>query len=205
MSERVLFSTKKNSEYIDLINRCLPLFFSTISPIMNNWQSKFFLIWGIFVNVFSAISHSAINIGGICDCFDDCGICCYGCWCTACLYGENAQQIDGSDYDDACFTYCFAGRNIFAWIPLTDNRRALREKYGLPEEPCDDCTVMSFCTPCAVCQAARELKIRSNMPGEYFLLMSIIRISIPSFVNDFVSRGKVQPHFVLRKYSEKHY
>jgi Cys-rich protein (TIGR01571 family) len=90
------------------------------------------------------------------------------------LYGENAVQIDGSDYDDACWTYIAAGRNPYFVVEITNNRRALREKYGLPEEPCDDCSVVSFCSLCAVCQAARELKFRSNMPSKYILLMKII-------------------------------
>ncbi len=61
-----------------------------------------------------------------------------------------------------------AGRNLYFVTELADNRRALREKFGLPEEPCDDCTVVSFCSPCAVCQAARELKFRSNIPASKY-------------------------------------
>ncbi len=136
---------------------------------MNNWQSKFFFSKNIPED-FSAISHFTIHIAGICDCFDDCGICCYGCWCTSCLYGENAVQIDGSDYDDACWAFITSGRNPLAFVELMDNRRTLREKYSLPEEPCNDCTVIFCCLPCAVCQAARELKFWNNMPGEYFFV-----------------------------------
>jgi len=139
---------------------------------MTDWQSKFFDLKNIHEH-FYAIFHSVINIAGLCDCFDDCRICCYGCWCTACLYGENAQQIDGSDYDEACLIYCCSG-NLVAGLSVIDNRRALRYKYGLPEEPCDDCLVIICCAPCSVCQAARELKIRKNMPGESFLFMRII-------------------------------
>ncbi len=108
------------------------------------------------------------NIGGLFDCFKDWEICCYGCWCTARLYAKNAVQINGSNYDDAYFTYMNSGEDACPWIPVTANRRALREKYGLPEKPCDDCSVIFFCAPCAVCQAARELKIRNSMSSEYF-------------------------------------
>lgn len=117
--------------------------------------------------------HVAINIASLCSCFDDWNICCYGCWCTARLYAKNAQQINGTNYDEAYFTYLNFGHDACPWIPVTATRKALREKYGLPEEPCDDCTVIFWCAPCSVCQAARELKIRNNMPSKYFLFKRI--------------------------------
>ena len=43
-------------------------------------------------------------------------------------------------------------------------RRALRQRYGLQED-CDDCCATTFCTACAVCQEARELKYRSAGVG----------------------------------------
>ena len=140
-----------------------------------------------FIAIFSFLSDvfQTADIGGLYDCCNDCDICCYGCWCPSCLYGENAVQIDGSDYDEACMIYFLAGRNPLAVIPLTDNRRALREKYALPEEPCDDCSVVSFCSPCAVCQAARELKIRNNMPSKYIFSMRIICISWKYAISTF--------------------
>jgi Cys-rich protein (TIGR01571 family) len=160
---------------------------------MTNWQSKFFDLKDIHEH-FPAISHSAINIGGLCGCFDDCRICCYGCWCTVCLHGENAQQIDGSDYDAACLTYCCSVKNILACLPIIDNRKALRNKYRLAEEPCNDCLVGFCCTPCAVCQAARELKIRKNIPGESFVFMRIV---------DECTLEKIRAHSFRRSYLEK--
>ena len=61
-----------------------------------------------------------------------------------------------------------SGEDACPWIPVTATRRALREKYGLPEEPSDDCSVIFFCAPCSVCQAARELKARNYILGEHF-------------------------------------
>jgi len=136
---------------------------------MNNWQSKLFNLKNIHEH-FSVISYFVINIAGLCDCFDDWDICCYGCWCTARLYAQNAQQINGTNYDDAYYTYLNSGPDACPWVPVTATRRALRKKYGLPEEPCDDCRVIFWCAPCSVCQAARELKIRNNMLGECILL-----------------------------------
>ena len=141
---------------------------------MSNWQSKFYFYFSSSREHFPLFRTFQITKGGLYDCCDDANICCYGCWCTACLYGKNAVQIDDSDYDDACWTYMLANRNPAYVVDLVNNRRALREKYGLPEEPCDDCSVISCYTPCAVCQAARELKIRNNMSGEYILLIRIL-------------------------------
>ncbi|UJR13722.1 hypothetical protein I4U23_000733 [Adineta vaga] len=84
---------------------------------------------------------------GLFDCFSDGSICFYGWCCTPCLYGENAQKIDGS----GCFMH-------------KSKRQTLRNKYGLPED-CNDCVATTFCAACAVCQEARELKFRSAPYG----------------------------------------
>mmetsp|Transcript_5458 Transcript_5458/g.12087 ORF Transcript_5458/g.12087 Transcript_5458/m.12087 type:complete len:273 (+) Transcript_5458:167-985(+) len=94
---------------------------------------------------------------GLCGCMDDCYMCCQ---VTACLYAENYRKLHGSGFFCACllmhcchwFTCCFAATY----------RGALRAKYNLPAEPCGDCCVHCFCTPCAVCQEARELRIRNG-------------------------------------------
>ncbi|CAF1201956.1 unnamed protein product [Rotaria sordida] len=80
---------------------------------------------------------------GLFNCFDDCGICLYGYCCAPCLFGENAEKIDGIHMG---------------------KREALRNRYGL-EEDCNDCLATTFCAPCAICQEARELKYRSAAPG----------------------------------------
>lgn len=38
-------------------------------------------------------------------------------------------------------------------------RGEVRTKYNLPSEPCADCCVHLCCSPCAVCQEAREIKV----------------------------------------------
>jgi len=42
-------------------------------------------------------------------------------------------------------------------------REQLREKYGLEESICGDCFTTCFCGPCAICQEAREIKVRGMM------------------------------------------
>ncbi|UJR34783.1 hypothetical protein I4U23_027564 [Adineta vaga] len=78
------------------------------------------------------------------DCFDDGDICLYGCFCSVCLYGQNAERIDES----SCFVHM-------------TKRKALRERFDLLED-CDDCLVTTFCSSCAICQEARELDFRLN-------------------------------------------
>ncbi|CAF1428729.1 unnamed protein product [Didymodactylos carnosus] len=45
-------------------------------------------------------------------------------------------------------------------------RGALRQKYGIIEDP-NDCLVTCCCGPCAVCQEAREMKTR----GKHLLII----------------------------------
>ncbi|CAF3442855.1 unnamed protein product [Rotaria socialis] len=88
----------------------------------------------------------------LCDCFDDCGTCCYGYWCAPCLFGSNAEKIDAHFY--------------LCWVPHYFERQNLREKYNLEANPsCGDCLTTSFCGPCALCQEAREMKSRENQQG----------------------------------------
>lgn len=97
---------------------------------------------------------------GLFDCFADWSTCCYGYWCLPCLYGETLEHFEGGGCCSPCCIYyllmscccmsCFAG----------NSRKRIREKYSLPEEPCSDCCVHCWCTQCAVCQEAREIRLR---------------------------------------------
>ena len=60
-----------------------------------------------------------------------------------------------------CCTYCFLSGCYVCGIPAGNTRGMLRAKYGLPEEPYSDCVVHTLCAPCALCQDAREVKIRA--------------------------------------------
>ena len=57
-------------------------------------------------------------------------------------------------------------------------RKLLREKYGLREEPCNDCLVTAFCAPCANCQDARELKARGMHSINYNPILFIFLCEI---------------------------
>ncbi len=92
-------------------------------------------------------------------CFDDCEICLCG-WCfTPCLFGQNAEKIDGSNCCLMCCAYSLLSSCYLCWIPHCMKRENLREKYGLSQDPnCGDCPAACFCGPCALCQEARFLK-----------------------------------------------
>ena len=89
------------------------------------------------------------------------GTCCYGFWCLPCLFGSNAEKIDDSSCVGCCLLYWLASYFHLCCLPHMNKREKLRQKYGLQEEPCGDCLVTTFCSPCANCQEAREIKARS--------------------------------------------
>ncbi|KAL6753698.1 PLAC8 family-domain-containing protein [Haematococcus lacustris] len=92
------------------------------------------------------------------DCFSDMGVCCVGAHAPFVLYGENAEKIGTSSFLSAAAMYFFF--SCCACCFAHETRGALRHKYGLPEEPCSDCMVHCWCSPCAVCQETRELRKR---------------------------------------------
>ena len=44
------------------------------------------------------------------------------------------------------------------------SRMSVRKAYNLKAQPCGDCCVHCFCLTCALCQEARELKLRGATP-----------------------------------------
>ena len=57
-----------------------------------------------------------------------------------------------------CCTFCCIGP--CCPCVMTAGRVAVRQKYGLPEDPCSDCCIYFWCTNCAICMDLRELKNR---------------------------------------------
>ncbi|CAG9460004.1 unnamed protein product [Pedinophyceae sp. YPF-701] len=109
----------------------------------------------------------------ICDCFQDAPSCCYVFACSPCVYADLMQRQSVLDQcgvtGHACMYYC-----LCTYVPSTlyiptcfcvpcitqNTRRMLRNKYQLPEEPCNDCCTHFWCHSCALCQEFRELKYR---------------------------------------------
>ena len=97
----------------------------------------------------------------MCGCLDDCETCCLGFFCTPCLFGQNAEKIDGSNCCLMCCIYLLLAECYLCWVPHYMKRKDLRQKYGLREDPsCGDCPTTLCCGPCALCQEARLLKRR---------------------------------------------
>ena len=71
---------------------------------------------------------------------------------------QNAQQIDGSNFCLMCCAYSMLIPFYLFWVPHYMKRDRLRQKYGLREDPCNDCCTTLCCSPCALCQEARFLK-----------------------------------------------
>ena len=101
---------------------------------------------------------------GLFDCFDDVPQCLLGCLCPCYLFGQNAEQIDGSNKITQCvlyglLSYCYLG--IILHKPQREN---LRTAYNLEEKP-NDILTTCCCSACANCQEAKELKARGAQPG----------------------------------------
>lgn len=99
----------------------------------------------------------------LCGCTKDCGVCCYGYWCTPCLFGSNAKKLEDKNCFLMCCAYLLLTNCYLCWIPHMFQRKKLRQKYNLKEEPAGDCVVTLCCSPCALCQEAREMKSRGKL------------------------------------------
>ncbi|PQQ15014.1 protein PLANT CADMIUM RESISTANCE 7-like [Prunus yedoensis var. nudiflora] len=99
--------------------------------------------------------------GGLCNCGEDVTTCCISCFLPCITFGQIAETVD-------------EGRSLYAllftiqchWVYSCMYREKLRQKFGLPEEPCCDCCVHFCCDPCALCQEHAELKSRGFDPSK---------------------------------------
>ncbi|CAF0981281.1 unnamed protein product [Rotaria magnacalcarata] len=101
---------------------------------------------------------------GLFGCFEDIPICLLG-WCCGCyLFGQNAEQIDGSNKFAMCCGYACLSGCYLCCILHKPRREALRNAFNLEENP-SDFLATCCCSGCAVCQEAIELKQRGIVPG----------------------------------------
>lgn len=97
-------------------------------------------------------------------CCNDCGICCLTCLFPCIQYGMNAETLDGSScFGNAC---CYMLCGACTCCIHGPRRRLLREKYGLQEDCNDYIITCPMCSPCAICQEAREMKARGPPPNQ---------------------------------------
>ena len=98
----------------------------------------------------------------LCSCMDDPASCCMA-WCFPCvLFGQNAEKIDGSGCFCNCCLYAVCMWYGCQCLVHAGKRTALRMKYNLRPQPCDDCLMACCCPCCALSQEARELLARTN-------------------------------------------
>ena len=83
------------------------------------------------------------------------------------LYGKNKERIEGPGnfWPDCCafaliHYFCSCAASCLSY----SSRMSVRQAYNLKAQPCGDCCVHCFCLTCALCQEARELKLRGATP-----------------------------------------
>jgi len=126
------------------------------------------------------------HIESLFGCFNDGRICCYGCWCCCCLYGQNAEKIDNHS---KCLTHCC----VYSLMSLLGcccfihavKRGQLRDKYGLEESACGDCFITCCCAPCAICQETREMKVRGMINRFFFCFLNLFVYRISTTTNNY--------------------
>ena len=94
--------------------------------------------------------------GGIFSCHEDIGTCLYGLCCPCCLFGRNANAIDGSNCFTMACSYCCLDLCLLCFLVHKTKREKLRNEYDLIEEP-NDCLATWIFSYCALCQESREL------------------------------------------------
>lgn len=62
-----------------------------------------------------------------------------------------------------CFAYSVTTFCCLSWVLHSYERKKLRERYSLPPDPeCEDSLTTFCCGLCALCQEAREIKLRGK-------------------------------------------
>jgi len=126
-------------------------------PIPNSgqWSTGFYDCCG------EVITPSGEVVGG-------CSLCCKACFCSCCVVGDNSEYMSNGEGvycagqghgGPACLAYLVAdvlGQMVIGYpcgcllhMPL---RAAVRRRYGLKEEPCNDCCAVCFCGACSMVQ-----------------------------------------------------
>ncbi|XP_058103650.1 cell number regulator 7-like [Magnolia sinica] len=94
--------------------------------------------------------------------------CCIACILPCVTFGQIAEVVD--EGRSSCIgqgiVYGFLMLFQCHWLYGCVYREKLREKYGLPPEPCNDCCVHCCCGPCALCQEHDELTARGLDPSK---------------------------------------
>ncbi|XP_078525669.1 cornifelin homolog [Lissotriton helveticus] len=111
----------------------------------------------------------------ICDCCEDCSVCCCAFWCCPCFQCQTVSEFGEClclPLIDllciACTGYLTSSFTCFC-IPCTPcppismaMRSGVRERYKIQGSIFDDCCMLCGCYCCSWCQMAREIKKRKQ-------------------------------------------
>jgi len=119
---------------------------------------------------------------GLFDCFGDCKTCCLSCWCPCIAYSKISMRHEylashgvphPTNGGSACppsarcvlfslmaLNFCSTCAFVF---PL---RSAIRARYNIRGDDSEDCLSSWCCTPCALTQTSRELRIEEAGSSE---------------------------------------
>ncbi len=150
---------------------------------------------------------------GLCDCCSTPG-CCLACWCPCCVFGQIAAKMSskelccGGDYCSSCTLYYFV--SIFPphslilvpaflsnYTPMPASycvpfgalvhcpmRSAIRKKYDIPGNNCEDCMVVWCCACCALVQVLLpNMRCLQNL-----MLISSLRVQKKTSINQMMYR-----------------
>jgi Cys-rich protein (TIGR01571 family) len=121
------------------------------------WKSNIFL-FRLPIDIL--FSYFCIFSAGLFSCLDEVDQTCLIGWLLPCyLFGQNAEQVDGSDKITACVKFAALSYCYLSCLIHKPQRETIRAVYGLEENP-SDFLATCCCASCANCQEARELKLR---------------------------------------------
>lgn len=130
----------------------------------NEWNGKWLYSLWMKPWVRQGALESFSSVEKLFGCFDDWGICCYGCWCPCCLFGSNASRLDGQNGCIMCCIDCNLSMYSLSWVGHLFQRYKLRQRLSLREDTrCSDLPAVMCCAYCALCQEAREMKSRGRL------------------------------------------
>ncbi|KAB2625681.1 cell number regulator 7-like [Pyrus ussuriensis x Pyrus communis] len=105
---------------------------------------------------------------GLCHGGEDVTACYITCFLPCITFGQIAETVD--EGRSSCVNQSTVYGLLFTiqchWFYSWLYRDKLRQKFGMPEEPCSDCCVHFWCYACALCQEHAELKHRGFNPSK---------------------------------------
>jgi Cys-rich protein (TIGR01571 family) len=97
----------------------------------------------------------------ICDCNDDCGGYCFALWCPCVVFGQNSEAALNKNAALDGFGWCML-TPIFNWLFGGTRRTAIRVKYNIEGDGCEDVCCHFWCTSCVLAQETREINLQEK-------------------------------------------